>query len=328
MNSRHLVDPDLLELLDALPALQLSAQLLPEVRAAMFPFPADPEAAKAVAMETRTVPRPPNAPPVGVRIYAPKQRTGTLPCIFHMHGGGFVAGSAASREPLHQRLALAADCVILSVDYRLAPETPFPGSVEDCYAALGWAFGNAAALGVDATRIGVMGESTGGGLAAALALLVRDRREHALSFQHLIYPMLDDRTCISPDPHPYAGEFVWTVQTNTFGWSSLLGAPPGGDGVSPYAAPARAADLAGLPPTFISTGALDLFVEEDLAYARRLMSRGVPVELHVYPGAFHAFDFTASAEISRNARRDSLNSLRRALHPRRAAALSPERVPP
>jgi len=136
---------------------------------------------------------------------------------------------------------------------------------------------------------------------------------YAFSFQHLIYPMLDDRTCTTADPHPVAGEFLWTTHNNHFGWSALLGAAPGGEGVSCYAAAARADDVSRLPPTFISTGALDLFLEEDLEYARRLMRAGVPVELHVYPGAFHAFDMDPAAAVSAQARRDSHDALRRAL---------------
>src|SRR5262249_39769655 len=159
--------------------------------------------------------------------------------------------------------------------------TPFPGNVEDCYAALAWMAGEAAALGVDAARIGVMGESAGGGLAAALALLARDRGEHRLAFQHLIYPMIDDCTCTAAEPHPSTAEFIGTPASNRFGWTSLLGTEPGGADVSPYAAAARATDLAGLPPAYIATGALDLFLEENLEYARRLIRAGVPVELHV-----------------------------------------------
>jgi triacylglycerol lipase len=160
-----------------------------------------------------------------------------------------------------------------------------------------------------------MGESAGGGLAAALALLARDRGEYRLAFQHLIYPMIDDRTVVASDPHPYTGEYVWTAESNAFGWASLLGVPPGSDGVSPYAAAARAETLKGLPPTFISTGALDLFLEEDLEYARRLTREGVPVELHVYPGAYHAFNIAAGAGVAQAAQRDSLAALRRALNP-------------
>jgi triacylglycerol lipase len=230
-----------------------------------------------------------------------------------MHGGGFVAGSPLADGPRH--LALAADlhCCIVSVDYRLAPETPFPGGVEDCYAALTWVFANADALKVDAARVGVMGESAGGGLAAALALMARDRGERMLAFQHLIYPMIDDRTGSGLNGSPYLGEFSWTAPNNQFGWSALLCGLEGSEETSPYAAPARATDVSRLPPTFISVGALDLFLGEDLDYARRLVGAGVPVELHVYPGSFHGFDFDPSASVSKQARRDSSAALARAL---------------
>jgi triacylglycerol lipase len=227
----------------------------------------------------------------------------------------FVVGTAAMMDPAHRALALELDCSIVSVEYRLAPETPFPGAIEDCYAALAWLFKEAPRLGVDSSRIGVMGESAGGGLAAALALLTRDRGEYRLAFQHLIYPMLDDRTCVSAPPHPYTGEFIWTPHNNAFGWSALLNAQPGSDGVSIYAAPARAEDLSGLPKAFISTGALDLFLEEDIEYARRLARHGVPVEMHVYAGAYHAFDLQFDARVAADAARDSASALRRALHP-------------
>jgi acetyl esterase/lipase len=313
LRSLALVDPALRVALDAMPNIALSEELLPEVRARAFPLEPVPGAAEAVGMEVRTIPGPEGAPDVGITIYRPLAATGLLPAIFHIHGGGYVAGAAANLEPLHRPMAWTLECMIVSVDYRLAPETRFPGAIEDCYAALAWSFNHATDLGIDATRIGVMGESAGGGLAAALALLARDRGKFALAFQHLIYPMLDDRTCASADPHPYAGEFLWTPHNNAFGWSALLGKPPGSPDVSPYAAAARATDLSRLPPTFISTGALDLFIEEDMEYARRLMRHGVPVELHVYPGAYHAFDVFTDAPIAHDARRDSLAALRRAL---------------
>jgi len=265
-------------------------------------------------MESRTIPGPAGAPELKVLIYRPKQAKGALPCIFHIHGGGFVGGTAESMEGLHRHAVTELGCVLVTVNYRLAPETAFPGNVEDCYAALGWVFANSKALKIDPARIGVMGESAGGGLAAALALLARDRGEYNLAFQHLIYPMLDDRTCAVDAHHPFAGEYIWHPHNNAFGWTSLLGGvEPGSDGVSPYAAPARAESLAGLPRTFISTGSLDLFLEEDLEYARRLLRAGVPVEFHIYPGGFHAFDIAPDATISKAARRDSLEALRRAL---------------
>ena len=207
-------------------------------------------------------------------------------------------------------------CVVVSVGYRVAPETVFPGNVEDCYAGLKWVFENAAEQGFDTSRIGVKGESAGGGLAAALALLARDRGEYKLAFQHLIYPMLDDRTGTSSEPHDYAGHFIWQVEGNRFGWKLLLGREPGGDDVSPYAAPSRATDLTGLPPTFIYTGALDLFVEEDLEYARRLIRAGVPTELHVYPGAFHGFEVAAESQVAQQAIRDTTAALRRFMAPK------------
>jgi triacylglycerol lipase len=313
--SRHLVDPELHALLDLFPTLTLTEEILPVVRAAAVPYPPDPRALEAVELHERMVTGPEDSPDLGIRIYAPRVRNGLLPCVFHIHGGGFVTGSAESLAAVHFPLALEANCVIVSVDYRLAPETPFPGAIEDCYAALGWVMAHVAELGVDPSRIGVMGESAGGGLAASLALLVRDRGQYTLAFQHLIYPMLDDRTCVTENPHPYVGHFIWTPESNVFGWRSLLGHAPGLPEVSPYAAAARAHDLAGLPKTYLATGALDLFLEEDIEYARRLTRHGIPVELHVYPGAYHAFNIAPDAQVAIDARRDSLAALKRALHP-------------
>lgn len=311
-DTRRLVDPQLLTLLDALPTIDLSEELLPLLRVpGRLPFPGTDEAGAQVRMTRRTAPGPNGAPDVNVLVYQPPEGRGPWPCIFHIHGGGYVIGAMEPHEPVHRSMVAALDCVIVTVDYRLAPETRHPGPVEDCYAALSWLFGSASELGVDEARIGVMGESAGGGLAAALSLLARDRGEHRLAFQHLIYPMIDDRTCMTADPHPHAGEFIWTPHNNRFGWAALLGREPGGEGVSPYAAAARAADLSGLPPSFISTGALDLFVEEDIEYARRLLRAGVPTELHVYPGGFHGFDFDMTATVSASARRDSLSALTR-----------------
>ena len=313
MSSRHLVDPELAPFLELFPSVFLSHDNLAEVRNRVLPLPPIEEG--GVDLERVTAPGPAGAPDIHLLVYRPRaaaRARDALPCIFHIHGGGYVLGAAKDLEPAHRPLAAALGCAIVSVDYRLAPETPFPGPVEDCYAGLAWTFANAVALGLDVARIGVMGESAGGGLAAALALLARDRGEYRLAFQHLIYPMLDDRTC-TREPHPVAGEFLWHAHNNRFGWGALLGQAPGGDGISPYAAPARAGDLAGLPPSFISTGALDLFLDEDIDYAQRLLRAGVPTELHVYPGAFHAFDMMEGAAVAQQARRDSRAALARFL---------------
>jgi triacylglycerol lipase len=310
--SRHLVDPELLGLLDIFPTTALTHENLPAMRGRDLPLPPiSPEAQTGVELTHHQAPGRDGAPPVTVWVYRPRDAKGPLPCLFHIHGGGYVGGSIAELESMHRARVLDLGCVLVTVAYRLAPETRHPGPVEDCYAALAWTFAQADALGVDTVRIGVTGESAGGGLAAALALLARDRGEYPLAFQHLIYPMIDDRTC--NDEHPYAGEFIWTPHNNRFGWSCLLGHEPGGEGVSPYAAASRAEDLAGLPPTFISAGALDLFIDEDLVYAQRLIRAGVPTELHVYPGGYHGYDLAPGARAADAARDASRAALKRAL---------------
>ncbi len=315
MNSRHLVDPELLPVLEQFPDSELSRESLPALREqlrAMLP-PAQTDA----AIEVKTVAGPAGGPDIQLRVLRPKDAAAApLPVIYHIHGGGFVAGTADQGDMSNGPLAIELNCAIVSVDYRLAPETVFPGSIEDCYAGLAWVFANAAEQGFDTARIGVMGESAGGGLAAALALLARDRGEYPLAFQQLIYPMLDDRNGSGAEPHPFVGEYVWTPEKNRFGWEALLGRAPGGADASPYAAPARATDLSGLPPTFLYAGALDLFLEENLDYARRLARAGVPIEFHLFPGAFHAFELQADAYVSRQARQLSQSALRRFLAPR------------
>ena len=226
-----------------------------------------------------------------------------------------MVGSPERKGAEHRKLAVDLDCVIYSVDYRLAPETPFPGAVEDCYAVLRWLNENALKLEIDSSRIGVAGESAGGGLAASLALQVRDRGEFRLLFQHLISPMLDDRTAVSPKLNRWTGEFAWTQEDNAFGWSALLGSALGGADVSPYAAAARGEDLSGVPPTYLSVAALDLLMDEQLDYAHRLARAGVPLELHVYPGTYHGFVPTCpKARVSIAAARDSSQALFRAFH--------------
>ena len=199
------------------------------------------------------------------------------------------------------------NCVVVSVDYRLAPETPFPGPVEDCYAALLWLHGAADELGIDPARIMIAGESAGAGLVAGLCLLARDRGAVVPVFQYLAEPMLDHRSVESD--HPHTGHFGWTRDHNRFGWNSMLG---GAETVSPYCSPATTEDLSGLPSTYIHIGAIDLFLEESVDYARRLTRAGVSVELHVWPGAFHAFGST-DCHVSREARRVARTAIKRAL---------------
>jgi acetyl esterase/lipase len=242
------------------------------------------------AWDARTIPGPAGAPDVEVVIVNAGDKGAPRPAILHTHGGGFLYMHPKDIVFMLQETAAALDCVIVSVDYRLAPETQFPGSLEDNYAALKWLYANADALGADPERIALMGESAGGGHAAMLAIAARDRGEVPVIYQALTYPMLDDRTGSTRAVPSHIGTFIWRAVENRFGWSCFLGVPAGSDTVPYGAVPARVDDLGGLPPTFIAVGAIDLFVEEDIEYARRLNAAGVPVELHVYPGCVHAFD--------------------------------------
>ena len=313
MTSRHLVDPELEPLLEVLPAFELDSHSLPHLRHWMTEQAGrQPEAVECgqIRRWEHHVLGPAGAPPVRVLVYTPREAELGRPALLHIHGGGFVSGSPEGADARNAALATELGCILVSVDYRLSPETRFPGAVEDCYAALHWLHEQAESLGVDPGRIAILGESAGGGLAACLALLTRDRGEIKPVLQLLVYPMLDDRTATTVSPSPLAGEFVWTAGSNRFGWKSLLGHDPGGADVSPYAAAARATDLAGLPPCFIGVGALDLFVDEDIAYSRRLIEAGVPTELHVYPGAFHGFDQMRHAHVTRRFVRDVEAALR------------------
>ncbi|MBC2666789.1 alpha/beta hydrolase [Novosphingobium flavum] len=215
--------------------------------------------------------------------------------ILHTHGGGFIAGAAEDGLRALQDFAAELDCVIVTVDYRLAPEVRWTGSIEDNYAGLAWLHANAEAIGADPARIAVMGESAGGGHAALLAITARDRGEIPLAFQCLTQPMLDDRTGSARAVPAHIGKLLWTAQSNRFGWSSFLGMAPGTSKVPAAAVPARCANLRGLPPAFIGVGGIDLFVDEDIDYARRLNDSGVAAELLVIPGAFHGFDMIGAA---------------------------------
>jgi acetyl esterase/lipase len=310
------------------------AQVAPELRGALELFPAAdytledglhqrraamaqmvraiPPELEHVRVEERFAPGLNGAADVRLLLYRPPAASAVpRPAILHVHGGGYVIGTPEINDGMNRAMCLEADCVITSVDYRLAPETTFPGSLEDCYAALQWLADNAAELGVDASRIAVAGESAGGGHAAALAIHARDLGGPAVFFQLLDSPMLDDRTCAA-EPHPHAGHFVWTHETNRFGWRSLLGVEPGGPEVPANGSPARTQDLSGLPPTFISVGALDLFMDESLDYTRRLNRAGVPVELHVIPGAYHGYSMAAASPQAQETTRLRMAALKRA----------------
>ena len=304
--------------LEMIPESLLDLSDIPAARAAIdglmaAMFAAAPEV-PGVDMEDHWAPGAPGDPDVMVRTYSPSDLEGPVPALYWIHGGGMVLGNVAMNDIECKGVALEMGCVVASVEYRLAPEHPHPVPIEDCYAGLKWLAVNSDGLGVDRSRIAIGGASAGSGLAAALALLARDRGEVGIIFQQLIYPMLDDRN-ITPSSHYVQHPKVWNRKANIAGWSALLGKPAGSDDVSPYASPARAEDLSGLPPAFIIVGELDLFLDEDIEYAQRLIQAGVPVELHVFPGAFHGSDLMVP--MSENSRRWAeirTAALRQALH--------------
>ena len=314
MTTFHLVDPEICPLIEMLPMPDFTRETLPAIRQAM----ADryvPGFVPAMLPEILTTTGRDRAPDVPLYVYNPDSRRRNRPAILHIHGGGMILGTAAISLMAMPQIALAMDVVVVSIDYRLAPETPFPGPQEDCYAGLDWLVANAAELGVDSQRIIVMGESAGGGLAAALAHMVRDRGEYSLTGQVLTYPMLDHRTGGADCQwrNPMTGEFIWSPPKNQFGWESLRGDYAVDDARAGWFSPSRATDLAGLPPAYISVGALDLFLDEDLDYARRLSAAGVAVETHVYPGAIHGFDMIPNAAVTKQAKADLMAALRRFL---------------
>jgi acetyl esterase/lipase len=241
----------------------------------------------------------------GVRLFRPAGVTEAAPALLWIHGGGYVLGTAQQDDALCRRFSSRLGMTVASVEYRLAPEHPYPVPLEDCYSALTWLAGLPA---VDSHRVAIAGASAGGGLAAALALLARDRGEVSPVFQVLAYPMLDDRSSATPANPNHR---LWSTRSNQFGWAAYLG------GADPrVAVPARRDDLSGLPPAWIGVGTHDLFYDEDLAYAQRLIDAGVPCHVEVIPGAFHGFDAVArNAQVSRRFFDSQCDSLRAAFAP-------------
>ncbi|GAA3623070.1 alpha/beta hydrolase [Lentzea roselyniae] len=312
----YAIDPELLPWLDMLPAVALtdyeSLVAARDQRSRLNDLLPSYEPVNPIDVRDTAVPGPSDAPDVPVRIYSPAGRTEAVPGLVYIHGGGFVLGDLDMFHAIVLRLVDELGIVIVSVDYRLAPEHPFPAPVEDCYAALKWVAAKADELGVDPRRIGVGGESAGGGLSAGTALLARDRGGPELCFQYLGIPELDDRLD-TDSMRDYVDTPLWNRPNAIFSWASYLGTEPGGDDVSPYAAPARATDLVGLPPAFVTTCQYDPLRDEGIEYARRLAHAGVPTELRHYPATFHGSAFVESAAITRRMFADEVDALRRGL---------------
>ncbi len=252
--------------------------------------------------------------PVEVHLYQPPDRTRPSGALLWIHGGGYVMGTPAIGHQFCCQVADELGVLVVSVDYRLAPEHPFPTPLEDCYTGLRWLGDHAEDLGVDRSRIAIGGDSAGGGLAAGLAQLAHDRNEVPVCFQLLVYPMLDDRSALRAD-HAGTGDFVWSPASNRFGWTSYLGRSPTADAPA-YAAAARREDLSGLPRAWIGVGNLDLFHAEDVAYAEKLRDAGIEAELVVVPGMYHGADAippAAGGPLMADFNRSKLDALRTAI---------------
>lgn len=271
------------------PDLALDDAMIVAIRAAGLGEPV--ELSDAVERIDHLIAGADGDPEVSVRVHRPRGVDRALPAIVQIHGGGYVLGSNAMDDPRFDRWCHDLGVIGVSVEYRLSPECAYPGPLEDCYAALVWAHANAAELGIDPDRIGVGGVSAGGGLAAGLALLARDRGEVPVAFQVLECPMIDDRQITTSSQLDEL--LVWSRESNTFGWRAYLGDLYGSAEVPYTAAPARAEDLSGLPPTLVIVGGADGFRDEDIAYALRLSQAGVPTALHVIPGAPHGVQMFA-----------------------------------
>jgi acetyl esterase/lipase len=315
-----LVDPELMAVIDKMPRFMRSSDInQTAVRVSRLLFAvmaALPRArsSKGATCQKLHIPGPEGASKVRVLVYRPLAAKGPLPALLDIHGGGYVLGNPEQDDKVNRMLCSGLGIVVVSVDYRLAPAHPYPSGVEDCYAALAWMHREAAQLGIDKARIAIKGESAGGGMAAALAQLARDRAKFPIVFQLLVYPMLDDRTGSTVKPDLEVGEFIWTAGSNRFGWHSLLGKEPGGEDTPPYASAARAKNLAGLPPCFTCVGSLDLFRDETIDYAERLKKAGVPTELRIYPGAVHGFNaIMPKAQLSHTYNADQIEALRKGL---------------
>ena len=311
-STKHLLDSELQVMADAPFIPELTDDNISKARdnmAANAVGLADPASHKVQRSEIFV--SQPDGPDVRCLLYQPKadadnNRAGYL----HIHGGGYLFGAPEGSDLSNLLIASKLGVTVLSVDYRLAPEHPIPAPLDDCYAGLAYLHEHAEELGVDRSRIGIGGESAGGGLAAALAIKARDAGKYAVCFQALTYPMLDDRTGSEQNPgDPLVGEFVWTRQLNQYGWSRYLG---DAERAAPQV-PARLDSYAGLPPTWMFTATMDLFRDENIDYARRLMEAEVSCDLVVYPGACHGFQMVEGSKISKRYRKDFMEALERGL---------------
>ena len=317
MTVMHRVDPELAAVVRMMPAIDLAD--IPAARDALQAVFALVNTAAPNPEIDRTdhgVPGRDGRADVAGRLFRPRSAAGALPGPCWIQGGGYVLTAADLDDQWCEDIAQTQNCVVISVGWRRAPEAPYPAAHDDCYGTFVWAVDNAKSLDIDASRVAIGGASSGGGAAAGVALRARDRAEAPLVHQLLIYPMIDDRN-VTASSQAVTDPELWSRHNNVLAWQAYLGDLYGTDRVPPYAAPYRATDLAGLAPATILTAELDLFVDENIAYAQRLMHAGVPTELHVYPGANHGFDrLNPGARVSRRMLADRDEALARAFERR------------
>lgn len=307
-------DPELAPIVDLLPASNLDdlTEARGRIEALLQPMN-DQVDLTGVVVEDRTVPGPEGAPEVVVRTYRPAASDGLMPAFLDIHGGGFVVGSIEMEHGMCAALARELGAFVVTPEYRLAPEDPYPAGLEDCYATLTWLHDEAEALGVDRSRIAIGGQSAGGGLTAGLALLARDRGGPAVCFQFLGIPELDHRL-ETTSMRTFVDTPMWSRPNAEKSWRMYLGELEGP--VPAYASPAVATDLAGLPPAYVTTMEFDPLRDEGITYALRLLEAGVSVELHSFPGTFHGSSLMPTAEVSRRGAAEMMTVLARALRPR------------
>jgi acetyl esterase len=309
-----MIDPELQALVDQLPSIDLSDPVAARAafEALLAAMRGEIPDVDTLSIEDRTVPGWEGDPDVSVRLYRPKETAGPVPGILLIHGGGFIIGSVEAEHAGAAMTAIATGALVASVEYRLAPEHPYPAGLHDCYSALKYVAEQAGELGIDPARIALSGASAGGGLAAGTALLARDLGGPAICFQMLHIPELDDRL-ETPSMRRFVDSPVWNQPLAVQSWHAYLGDLADADDVPSYAAPARAGDLTGLPPAYISTAENDPLRDEGMTYAMRLLQAGVSVELHQFPGTFHGSALVTTAAVSKRAQRESMVVLRRAL---------------
>ncbi len=311
------IDPELTPILELLP--DIGFEQYPQARENMDLMAAAMSNgidSSGVNIEDRSIPGADGAPDIKLRIYRPQQQAGETAGLLYIHGGGFVIGSLESEHGAALGLCRALNIVVVSTDYRKAPENPWPAGLEDCYSSLSWLHDNAQSLGVDPARIGVRGGSAGGGLTASLALLARDRGGPAICFQYLGIPELDDRLQ-TVSMTEFTDTPLWHRPNAVLSWKFYLGDrhTPGAADVPYTAAPARATieELRGLPPAYVSTMEFDPLRDEGIEYAMKLMQAGVNVELHSFPGTFHGSELVVDAAVSQRGATEGLEALRRGL---------------